>query len=81
VARTASKGRDELTESIDFVTREREIIVFRNDRNGKPIAALVPVDDDELLEALEEQIDVREARQALQERSIPWEEVKKTLGL
>jgi hypothetical protein len=77
----ARKTHDELDASLAYVTREREIIVFRKGRGRKPVAALVPVESDEALEALEDEIDAREARKALHERSIPWEQVKKDLGL
>jgi antitoxin (DNA-binding transcriptional repressor) of toxin-antitoxin stability system len=75
------KIQDELNASLEYVTREREIIVFRKGRRGKPVAALVPVESDEALEALEDEIDAREARKAIRERSIPWEQVKKDLDL
>ncbi len=81
MAQAAGKTRDGLTQSIDYVTREREIIVFRRGKRGKPVAALVPVEDETLIEAIEDQIDAREARKAMKERSIPWEQVKKELGL
>ena len=72
---------DELDASLEYVTRQREIIVFRKGRGRKPVAALVPVESNEALEALEDGIDAREARKAHRERSIPWEQVKKELGL
>lgn len=81
MAQAARKTRDELTQSLDYVTREREIIVFRRGKRGKPVAVLVPVEDEGLIEAIEDQIDAREARKAMRERSIPWEQVKKELGL
>ena len=81
MARAAGKNRDELAESLDFVTREGEIIVFRKGKRGRPVAALVPVEDEEQLKALEDRIDAGEARKAMRERSIPWEQVKKELGL
>jgi hypothetical protein len=77
----APKIHDELGASLEYVTRQREIIVFRKGRGRRPVAALVPVESNEALEALEDGIDVREARKALRERSISWEQVKKDLGL
>ena len=52
-------------------------------RRGKGVAAVVPMEDLELLEDLEDQIDIREARKALKEggKPIPLEEVKKRFGL
>lgn len=81
MARAATRNHDGLAESVDYVARERGIIVFRKAKRGKPVAALVPVDAEELLEALEDQIDAHEARKALEERSSPWEQVRKELGL
>jgi hypothetical protein len=72
--------KDELAESVKWVAKRREMIVFR--RGRKPVAALVPIRDAKLVEALEDAIDLREARKALKERvRIPWEKVKKDLGL
>jgi prevent-host-death family protein len=54
-------------------------------RRGKKLAALVPVEDLEVLEAIEDKIDLEEARKALaesaQESTVAWEDVKKELGL
>jgi hypothetical protein len=45
-------------------------------------AALVPLDDLAILEALEDRLDLEAARRALRERgSVPWRQLKKTLGL
>jgi prevent-host-death family protein len=46
------------------------------ERRGKGVAALVPVEDLELLQALEDRIDLAAARKALREPGrIPWEKV------
>ena len=51
-------------------------------RRGKNVAALVPVDDLAILEALEDRLDLEAARQALKERgSVPWRQLKKHVGL
>jgi prevent-host-death family protein len=50
-------------------------------RNGKPIAVLVSVEDAQALDALEERIDLEDVRKRSREKPIPWEKVKKTLGL
>jgi prevent-host-death family protein len=56
-------------------------------RRGRRVAAVVPVEDLELLEALEDRLDLDEARQALddarrrRERPRSWEKVKARLGL
>ena len=52
-------------------------------RHGKPAAVLVPVEDAQLLADLEDHIDLAAARKAMKEAgpNIPWEKVKKDLGL
>jgi prevent-host-death family protein len=51
-------------------------------RRKKPVAAVVPIEDLELLERLEDEIDVAAARKALKEPgAIPWETIKKNLHL
>lgn len=56
-------------------------------RHGNPVAALVPYDDLELLERIEDRVDLDEAREALVEyeadprSAIEAEELYKRLGL
>ena len=54
-------------------------------RRGKEIVAVVPIEDVKLLEALEDKIDLEEARAALAESkkkgTVSWQKVKKELGL
>lgn len=57
---------------------ERIVIV----KNGKPAAAMVSVEDLELIEAIEDKIDIEEAKIALADpERVPYEDVRKTLGL
>jgi len=75
-----SKARQELAELINRVAYKGERIVI--ERRGKNVAALVPTEDLEILESLEDRIDLEDARQALKEKgAIPWEKVKADLGL
>lgn len=54
---------------------------IRLSRNGKDMAALVSVEDLELIERLEDEADIRAARKALKEEGgKPWEQVKRELG-
>jgi prevent-host-death family protein len=59
----------------------------RIDRRGAPSVAIIPIEDLELLEFLEDQIDIRDAHKALAEmkakgeKPVPWDETKARLGL
>jgi hypothetical protein len=66
VARTSRKPkRQTLGEALDYVKRERANVVYR--QGQKPYAVLVPVDDDETVEAIEDVIDARAADKILAE--------------
>jgi len=75
-----SELREKLTGTLNRVARRRERIVVQT--RGKDIAVLIPLEDLELLEKIEDRIDIDDAREALKDPgSIPWEELKKKLGL
>ena len=78
-----SVARDGLSDTLNRVTYGKERIVIK--RHGKEIAALVPMEDLEFLENLEDRIDLEDARAAMAEAetsgTVPWEKVKKDLGL
>ncbi|HET8627924.1 MAG TPA: type II toxin-antitoxin system Phd/YefM family antitoxin [Thermomicrobiales bacterium] len=83
---TASEARDEFADIINRVAFGRERVTIR--RRGKELVAVIPIEDLRLLERLEEaaedEIDLEEARKILAdptEERIPWEEVKRDLGL
>ncbi len=72
------------TQFADIVSRaeyagERTIV----HRRKKPVAAVVPIEDLKLLERLEDEIDLADARKAMKEKgkSIPWSQVKRELNL
>lgn len=50
-------------------------------RRKKPVAAVVPIEDLELIERYEDALDRRVIKKARKEKMIPWEDVKKKLGL
>ena len=62
------------------VSRGARVVV---QSKGRDVAALVPLEDLEALERLENEADLRAARDALAEPgpNIPWEKVKEDLGL
>lgn len=71
--------RNNLADAINRVAYGRERIVL--ERRGKKVAALVPIEDVELLEELEDQADIRAAKKALKEKGgITLEEYKKKYG-
>jgi prevent-host-death family protein len=78
-----SVARDSLADTLNRVSYSKERIVIR--RHGKDLAALVPIEDLMFLEALEDRVDLEEARSALAEAeekgTIPWEKVKQDLGI
>ncbi len=79
----ASQVRKDFAEALNKVAYQHERIVLH--RRGKDVAALVPVEDLELLEKLEDQLDIEAADKALadpqNQTRIPWEQVKAKLGL
>jgi prevent-host-death family protein len=79
---SVAEARETLAETLNRVTYRGERVVIQ--KRGKPVAALVPVEDLRLLEQLEDRLDLEAARQALAEakgRRIPWPTLKRQLGL
>ena len=64
-ALTVSKAREEFSETVNRVAYVKERVVV--ERRGKAVVAMVPIEDLELLQALEDQIDLADARAALAE--------------
>jgi prevent-host-death family protein len=76
----ATDARSDFSTTLNRVAFTKERVLL--ERHGKPLAALVPVEDLELLQELENRIDLAAARKALKEPGrIPWAKVKKDLGL
>jgi prevent-host-death family protein len=80
---TTVKARESFSEVINRSAYGKERIVLT--RRGKKVAAVVPVEDLNLLEALEDRLDLEAIEQALADpenkKGIPWDQVKKELGL
>jgi prevent-host-death family protein len=77
----ASEARLQFAEIVNKVAFGGERILLH--RHGKDVAAIVPVEDLQLLESLEERMDLEAARAALKEKAprIPWSRLKEQLGL
>ena len=74
------KREDVLGQLVGRVQYGRERIVLT--RHGRPAAALVPMDDHEALERLEDEIDLADALAALREPGrVSWDELKAELKL
>jgi len=80
---TAGEIRDSLSHTLNRVEDNAERIIVN--RRGKDVAALVPVADLQLLQAIEDKMDIDDARAALLEArrkgTKSWREIKLQLGL
>ena len=78
-----SEARAHLTEVVNNITYKGKRFVLT--KNGKQVAAFIPIEDLALLEELEDTVDLKaakRAKKALQkEKTVPWKETKKHLGL
>ena len=82
-ALTVSKAREVFAETVNRVAYTKERIMV--ERRGKAVAAMVPVEDVELLQFLEDHMDLGDARVAIAEAkkkgSKSFSALKKELGL
>lgn len=75
-----TEAREHLSDWADRVAFKGERLCVK--RNGKPVFAMVSVEDMKLLEAIEEKIDIEEATKALRRNKFTsWSQAKKKLGL
>ena len=76
-------ARDNFSDLVNRAAYGKERMVLT--RRGKSVAAVVPLEDLEILEFLETRIDYEEARRALAEakddKFVAWENLKADLGL
>jgi prevent-host-death family protein len=83
IRKSATEVRDDFAETLNQVSYGKERVVIH--RRNKSLAAMVPIDDLKLIEAIEDRIDIEDARAALKEAEIkgfiPWEKVKQELGI
>lgn len=77
------EAKDQLSELINRAAVDKERVILT--ANGRKLVALVPIEDVEFLEELEDRLDLEAARAVLaeveREGTVPWEQVKARLGL
>ena len=77
------EARENFSDVINRAAYGKERVILT--RRGKPLVAVVPMADVELLETLEDKLDLEDALAALREAkekgTIPLEELKRELGL
>ena len=76
---STAQARNNFSDVVNRAGYGKERVILT--RRGKPIAAVVPIEDVEFLEELEDRADLEAAREALAEgrATIPWEEIKREL--
>ena len=77
----SAQAREHFTDIVNAAAFVHKRVIIT--RSGKKLAAIVPIEDIEMLEALEDKFDTIEALEALKEgdETIPWEKIKEELGL
>lgn len=84
---SAEKARNSFSDIISHTAFSKERFIIT--RNGKKLAAIIPIEELELLERmmehLEDELDTEDIEAALGEvrqgKTIPWEQIKKDLNL
>ena len=79
---TATEAREHFADTLNRVSyRGERIVVFR--RGGKDVAAVVPMDDLELLQKLEDRLDRDAIQKTLAKpgKRVSYRAFRKTLGL
>jgi prevent-host-death family protein len=80
---STGEARRQFSDVLNRAAYGKERVVLT--RRGKPLVAVVPIEDVEALEAMEDRIDIEEASKVLaeigKEGTVPFEQVKKELGL
>ena len=78
---TTSEIRRIFSDVVNQVTQTGERVIIR--RRDRDVAAIVPIEDLKLIERIENEIDVEEAKKILADNDtpVPWDEAMKELGL
>lgn len=79
---TATTIKSNISDTLSLAEYRKERVVIT--RQGKEVAAIVPIEDVRLLEELEERLDLIDALAALEEAeekgARPWSTLRKELG-
>ncbi len=78
---SVSQARKEFAELVNRAAYQHDRVLIA--RRGRSIAAIVPIEDVEALEELEDEFDRRAVEEALAEggEPIPWDQVERELHL
>ena len=76
---STSAAREKLSDIVSKAEYAGERTILH--RRKKPVAAVIPIEDLELLERYEDELDARLAKRARKEKTVSWERLKKELGL
>lgn len=77
---TTVEARNHFGDVINRAAYGKERVILT--RRGQKLVAVIPMEDLELLNRLEDRVDLEAIKEALKEPGmIPWEQVKKELGL
>jgi prevent-host-death family protein len=80
---STAKARDSFSSVVSRAANRKERVVLT--RRGRSLAAVVPIEDLELLREIEDRVDLDDARAALREAkkkgTVSWTKLKKDLGL
>ncbi len=80
---STKEAREQLSTIISRAAFTKERVILT--RHGKAVAAIVPIEDVQLLEHLENRVDLEDARAALAEvkkkGTVSWEAIKAELNL
>jgi len=77
---STSEARQEFADIVNRAAYGGERVILH--RHKKPVAAVIPIEDLELIERMEDEIDIAAARKALKEKGrIPLNKLKADLAL
>ena len=77
-ALTASHARSDLPAAVRRAEHGHRSVI---ENRGRPVAAIVSMEDLSLIERLEDEIDLAEVRRRSREVSIPWGTIRERMGL